>query len=363
MYKIRTHWNRSKIPRLFTIPAKNRQDQDQSEEILQTVDETFLTRSSSSVQGYLKMYKTACKILVRESIIVLERPMQRSFVKAEKGLDKQTGKVANLKKYWFSRYMDYIKNYERTLEQKFPRTMQMYRVFSVGSRDVYTDLKRFVSAIKKQGSNGIESLTREELQLMHTMPRDLKKLSPLFLLSAIPFTNYIIFPLALYFPRYLLTSHFWTLQQKLDFMLYDHKRRLRHNRPLFRCMQAELKSIGDQTLKIKWRDAIACLGSGTHPTTKGIIVCSALFSGSPYSLRALRRKHIVSLISCSSHCFWIHMSTYLLKDVKYFSEWIVSDTRYVFLETLQEEKVDGKRYANITNGSCHSTRGRSKSNV
>lgn len=249
--------------------------------------------------GYFKMYKTLCRTLVRESMNALERPtkcllMQRGLVKAEKGLDKQTGKVDNLKKYWFGRYMDYIKNYEHTLGQKFPRTMQVYRVFSVGSRDVYADLKRFVSVMVKQGAYGIDYLTREELQLMYTMPRDLKKLSPLFLLSAIPFTNYIIFPLVLYFPRHLLTSHFWTLQQKLDFMLRDHKKRLRHNRPLFRCMQVELETIVDQTLRMKWRDAIACLGSGTHPTTTDIIACSELFSGPPYSLNILKRKHMVS---------------------------------------------------------------------
>lgn len=236
------------------------------------------------------------RILVRESVNGLEplkrAPIQRGLVKAVKSAD-EPGKVANLKKYWFGRYINYIKNYERTLEQRFPRTMQVYRVFSVGSKDVYTDLKRFVSAIKKQGSGGTDSLTREELQLMYTMPKDLRKLSPLFLLSAIPFTNYIIFPLAVYFPRYLLTSHYWTLQQKLDFMLSDHRNRLRHNRPLFRCMQAELKTIKDQTLRIKWRDVIACLGSGTHPTPKNIIACSELFSG-PYSLSTLKRRHMVS---------------------------------------------------------------------
>lgn len=237
------------------------------------------------------MYKMISRMLVREPLKRV--PIQRGLVKAVKSAD-EPGKVANLKKYWFGRYMNYIKNYERTLEQRFPRTMQVYRVFSVGSRDVYADLKKFVSAIKKQGLNGTDSLTREELQLMYTMPRDLRKLSPLFLLSAVPFTNYIIFPLAIYFPRYLLTSHYWTLQQKLDFMLSDHKGRLKHNRSLLRCMQAELKTIEGQTLRIKWRDVIACLGSGTHPTTKNIVACSELFSGSPYSLNTLKRRHMVN---------------------------------------------------------------------
>lgn len=242
------------------------------------------------------MHKMISRMFVRVNMLepLKHTSIQRGLVKVEREMEKP-GKVANLKQYWFGRYINYIKNYERTLEQKFPRTMQVYRVFSVGSRDVYTDLKRFVTAIKKQSSNGVDNLTREELQLMHMMPRDLRKLSPLFLLTAVPFTNYIIFPLALYFPRFLLTSHFWTLQQKLEFMLSEHKARLRHNRPLFRCMQAELKSIDDEVLRIKWRDAIACLGSGTHPTTKNIIACSKLFSGLPYSLNSLKRRHLVSL--------------------------------------------------------------------
>lgn len=245
------------------------------------------------------MHRTICRTLVQECANTLGQqpvrriPTQRGLVEVKKGLDKP-GKVTDFRRYWFGRCMDYIKNYEAKLERKFPRTMHVYRVFSVGTRDVFADWKRFISAITKQRSNGTDSLTREQLQLMHTMPRDLKRLSPLFLLSAIPFMNYVIFPLAFYFPRYLLTSHFWTLQQKLDFMLSDHQSKLKHNRPLFRCIQAELKTISDQTLRLKWRDALACLGSGTHPTTKDIIACTKLFSDSPYSLNVLKRRHLVS---------------------------------------------------------------------
>ncbi|XP_011868765.1 PREDICTED: LETM1 domain-containing protein 1 isoform X2 [Vollenhovia emeryi] len=253
------------------------------------------------------MYKIISRTLVRKGRNTLEplmrTPIQRGLVKAANGTER-SGKVAHLKQFWFGKYINYIKNYERTLEQKFPRTMQVYRVFSVGSKDVYMDLKRFITARKKQTLNGVESLTREELQLVHTMPKDLWKLSPLFLLSAVPFTNYVIFPLALYFPRYLLTSHFWTLQQKLEFMLSGHKARLKHNRSLFRCMQAELKGIKNEALRIKWRDAIACLGSGTHPTTKNIVVCSKLFSGPPYSLGNLKRKHLKELLAIHGMSVW-----------------------------------------------------------
>jgi len=220
--------------------------------------------------------------------------IQRNIITAEDRSDKPN-RMVNLKKYWFSKYMNCIKNYERILEQRFPRTMQKYRVLSIGSKDVYIDMKRMPSVIKKQGINGTDSLTREELQFMYTLPKDLRKLMPLFFLSALPFANYIILPLIFYFPRHLLTSHYWTLQQKLEFMLFDLKKKLRHNKPLFRCMQTELKTIKDKTLRIKWQDAIACLDSSTHPSTKDIIACCELFSGIPYSLNVLKRKHLVSL--------------------------------------------------------------------
>ncbi|RLU27077.1 hypothetical protein DMN91_000876 [Ooceraea biroi] len=254
------------------------------------------------------MYKAISRILVRgrRSELLRCSVTHRDVVTAEDRSGKPS-KVANLKKYWLDKYVNYIKNYERTLEKKFPRTMQVYRVFSVGSKDVYTDVRTCFStytSMIKHGNDIMDSFTLKELQLMHTVPKDLRKLLPVFLLSAIPFANYIIFPLAFYFPRYLLTSHYWTLQQKLEFMLYDHKRRLWHNKPLFRCMQTEFGTIKDQKLRMKWQDAIACLGSGTHPSTKDIIACCELFSGPPYSLNALKRKHLKELLAIHGMPVW-----------------------------------------------------------
>ena len=213
------------------------------------------------------------------------------------GKKEEKSRVSNIKKYWFNRYIDYIKNYESVLEKNFPRTMHVYRVFSIGTKDFIWEVKEYLLVMKKISIYGFDSLTREELQLSYTMPKDLVKIFPVLLISAIPFTNYVVFPVAYYFPRHLLTSHYWTLQQRLDFMLIDHKKRLKHNRPLFRCMQAELHNIKNQTLKTKWNDIIACIGSGTHPHAKDIITCSELFADEPYSLYNLKRKHIKELLA------------------------------------------------------------------
>ncbi|KAG7208162.1 hypothetical protein KM043_016511 [Ampulex compressa] len=87
-------------------------------------------------------------------------------------------------------------------------------------------------------------------------------------------------------------------------MILDHKRRLKHNKPLFRCMQAELHTITNNALKMRWNGIIACLGSGTHPSTKEIIACSELFKGPPYSLNLLRRKHVKELLAIYDMSIW-----------------------------------------------------------
>lgn len=251
------------------------------------------------------MHKLMRQSVLQETVLVSVRTrccLRERSAEVEKDVEKKG--VQHLKKYWFNRYVNYIKNYELVLEKNFPRTMRVYRVFSVGTKEFYYDLKKYVGLTKKKAMLGIDSFTREELQLTYTVRRDLIKISPVLLISAIPFTNYIIYPLAYYFPRYLLTAHYWTLQQRLEFMLLDHKKRLKHNRPLFRCMQAELHTIEDQLLKTKWNSVIACLGSGTHPYTKDILACSKLFMEKPYALQNLKRKHIKELLAIHGLSQW-----------------------------------------------------------
>ncbi|XP_043273123.1 LETM1 domain-containing protein 1 [Venturia canescens] len=209
------------------------------------------------------------------------------------------------RKYWMSRYMNYIKNYQTTLEKNFPKPMHVYRVFSIGSKDFFLDLKKYLSVRKLHRKGGLKCLTHEELQLWHTFPSDLIQISPLFLVSAIPFTNYIIFPMAYLFPRLLLTSHFWSLEQRFNFMLSNHKKRLKHNKPLLRCLQSKLDTIQNSSLKIKWSGIVACLGSGTHPTPSEIISCIQLFSSPPYSLDSLTRKHTKELLAIHGMSKWI----------------------------------------------------------
>lgn len=100
--------------------------------------------------------------------------------------------------YVFHRYIDYVQNYDKLLEKKFPSAMHVYRVFLVGVKEFYNDMKRYlkVTRIVNGSTLHLRALTRKEIELYHQMPKDMRKVAPVLLLSALPFANYVIFPMA-----------------------------------------------------------------------------------------------------------------------------------------------------------------------
>ncbi|XP_043491908.1 LETM1 domain-containing protein 1 isoform X1 [Polistes fuscatus] len=252
------------------------------------------------------MHKAISRILFYEkhsSICFSYNSVQRYVTQIENN-DEKKGKVSNLKKYWLSKYVNYMKRYEATLSKNFPKTMGLYRMFINGMQNYFVDLKLYIAILKKQSLYGLDSLTRKEIQLAHSIHKDVIKASPVIFISIIPFTNYAIIPLAYFFPRQMLTHHFWTPEQKIDFTLYYYKERFKYSRPLFHCMEIKSNHIKDKLLKSKWSGIIACLGSGGHPTVESVISCIALFASAPYSLDTLESKHMSKLLGIHELSVW-----------------------------------------------------------
>lgn len=216
-------------------------------------------------------------------------------------------RVSPFRQYLLSRYMQYVQQYETVLEKRFPAAMHVYRVFMVGIKDFYSDLKVFLTLVGKVNltAKGLETLTRRELEIYHQMPKDMIKIAPVLLLSALPFANYVIFPLAFWFPRQLLTSHFWSLQQRAEFSMMEQKQRLRHNKPVFRSLQFQLEKVEDHPLFDKWSYCIRLLGSGLHPTPLQLVECKQLFAEYPYHLSQLYSSHLKELLKIHNmHTGW-----------------------------------------------------------
>lgn len=130
-------------------------------------------------------------------MIKFTRPDQKPATTPSSGYSQKQIRE-NVQGYVFTKYINYIKNYDKILETKFPAAMNVYRVFVVGVKDFYRDMKLFlkITRIANTSTLGLRALTRKELELYYQMPKDMFRVAPVLMLSALPFANYIIFPLA-----------------------------------------------------------------------------------------------------------------------------------------------------------------------
>lgn len=122
----------------------------------------------------------------------------KSLVKVDTKQLQQKYSRENVQQIFFTRFFTYISNYDKILEKRFPAAMHVYRVFMVGVKDFYGDMKKYfkVNAIKNSSEKGLKALTRKEMELHHQMPKDMMRVAPVLLISALPFANYVVFPLA-----------------------------------------------------------------------------------------------------------------------------------------------------------------------
>lgn len=105
-------------------------------------------------------------------------------------------KRENVRQYFFTRFFNYISNYNEVFEKRFPAAYTVYRVFTVGVKDFYADMKKYFKINSIKNDRGLSALTRKEIEHWKKMPADMMKVAPVLLISALPFANYVVFPLA-----------------------------------------------------------------------------------------------------------------------------------------------------------------------
>lgn len=96
------------------------------------------------------------------------------------------------------------------------------------------------------------------------------------------------------YPRKLLCSHFWTLQQKVEFQELYLKERTSYNKKIFRKLQENLDATKRSQYHKEFNYALGLLGSGTHPNVDEIIAIKDIFMHAPYKLDSLKSSHLVS---------------------------------------------------------------------
>lgn len=109
------------------------------------------------------------------------------------------GKVReNVRSYFFTRFLEYTKNYEQIVAKKYPTAFKIYRIYMDGMKNFYTDMKDFLKIQRKLlgGPENLCNLSRKELEMQYHFPQDIRKMAPFILISSLPFVQYVTMPLA-----------------------------------------------------------------------------------------------------------------------------------------------------------------------
>lgn len=97
------------------------------------------------------------------------------------------------------------------------------------------------------------------------------------------------------YPRTFLTSHFWNIQQRVDFQELYLKDRTQYNKKIFRKLQERLDSTKLSACHKEFNYILGLLGSGFHPSSSEIIEIKDIFLHRPYHIDSLSSSHLVSL--------------------------------------------------------------------
>lgn len=206
--------------------------------------------------------------------------------------------LTGFRKYISIKVKHFIDGYGIILSKRFPSTYRMLQVFTFGTKNFSSDVLKYMKVSKDLAFNRpISDISYREIDLYMQTPKDLRKMIPFLLISSVPFAQYVTIPIAFWFPRQFLSSHYWSIEQRNRFAIQDHTKKLYYYRPVFRHLQKRLSMIKSESGKCL--KAFSKLGSGTHPTVPEILELSPFFENEPYHLDSLSHTHLIGL--CKIH--------------------------------------------------------------
>ena len=124
----------------------------------------------------------------------------------------------------FERLFDYLSKYEVVLQKVLPTiAYKAYKTFSEGSKKLFKDMAEWANVYGTLSATSdyqtmTATLTSKQLQLYLSLPAELRRVGPVLVVSALPMAQNVVFPLALMFPKLLLSRHFWDDKLKQEVM-------------------------------------------------------------------------------------------------------------------------------------------------
>eukprot|EP00088_Acartia_fossae_P004198 TRINITY_DN11788_c0_g1_i13.p1 TRINITY_DN11788_c0_g1~~TRINITY_DN11788_c0_g1_i13.p1 ORF type:complete len:421 (+),score=58.91 TRINITY_DN11788_c0_g1_i13:61-1323(+) len=299
--------NQTNVSNAAVNKTTNLQDQikDKRNEI-----QDFIDVKKSELQDKLEDKKDDIKEYIEDAKVELrEKAQEKSTEIYKKRKEAKTRVILNLAE----RSLDYLKKYKTVLGDAFPdKFVQTYRIFSTGTRQLAQDVQTYarvkdtlVNSIDKQKSHA--KLSTAEYEVFLRLPKDAIRVTPVLLISAFPFAQNVVFPLALLYPKLFLSSQFLTSQQKKDVLLSI----ARHQQEIFPLWKEELIRCTDMTYEKdpELMHLRTILKSGQQLSAQEILDLRPLFElNGPLDIRHLTRRH--DKLLASFHRVWYIMFPY-----------------------------------------------------
>ncbi len=228
-------------------------------------------------------------MLIARTNIVLRNPQRyfSSAVHCKRKVDpslpnlattEEATKKTEIKRKAFSRMFEYIENYgERVLSNVLPSVaMRAVKLFSKGTKALFSDMKQYewvnhVLSVTSDWQKACKTLTRKQLEVYLYLPGELMRVTPVLVLSAFPMAQNVVFPLALIFPRRLLSSHFYTEEVQALAFSENMRHRQNHFRPILRYMTPSI------TGNPQYEPSFSSMLNEREPNLAGIVRLKPLF--------------------------------------------------------------------------------------
>lgn len=190
-------------------------------------------------------------------------------------------------RYITDKFTSFVDSYEAKLQKKSPKTYDIYRTIKC-VRYIIADTHSYAVVSKDLWmGRELHTFTRKELEIYLEMPRHFKKIGPLLILAAIPFVGNLFFAVAYFFPRQMLTHHFWTEKQKIEFMQYFHRQKVNHFPTVLEHMNKQIARHTYGTQKTNFLNIVKKLEHDQHPSVEEILDVRASFNKFPFSVEDL----------------------------------------------------------------------------
>ncbi|XP_065510563.1 LETM1 domain-containing protein 1 isoform X2 [Caloenas nicobarica] len=187
--------------------------------------------------------------------------------------------------------------YERFLRRRFPRVYVLHQTFTSGIQALVLEVKEIRKIRQKMSQQrlSVQQLPYRDMERLRQFRRDLLKVLPVLVLAIPPFANFLVIVLMYFFPRQLLIRHFWTPQQRRQFLeLEDSVRRGAYAAVLANLALAA-PALPDPRLREQLRELCQQVQGGAQPRVSQLRTLRGGFSGRPLALETLRAPHARAL--------------------------------------------------------------------